>query len=120
MKPAYATTAELTTYLDGSATVPSDSDRLLQEASALIDYWQQTSGVTFGIDSVTELPDDTDVAEVMRDATCAQVRHWIEVGEENDIDGLAGTDVSLGSYSGSRAPELALRAKRYLKLAGLL
>ena len=117
MKPAYATTEELTTYLDGSVPVPSDSDRLLQEASALIDYW---AFGTFEIDSGTELPTDADVAEALRDATCAQVRQWIEVGEENDIDGLAGTEVSLGSYSGPRAPELAPRAKRYLKLAGLL
>ena len=120
MRAAYATKAELVTYLGSSVDTPEDADRLLQEASALIDYWQEPSGITFSIDTVTELPTDTDVAEAMRDAACAQVRFWVETGEEHDIDGLAGTDVSVGSYSGVRPPELAPRTKRFLMLAGLL
>jgi len=120
VKAAYATVAELTAYIDGSVAIPADAARLLTEASALLDYRQTASNVTFAIDPVTGLPTDTEVAEAMRDAACAQVRALIESGEGNDIDGLAGTEIHAGAYSGTRMPELARRAKRYLKLARLL
>lgn len=116
MTVAYATEAELTAYLpDG--TVVTDADRLLARASELIDGTVTSS---FAVDADTDLPTDPDVAAALRDATCAQVEQWLEVGEENDIDGLAGTQVSLTDYSGKRAPKVAPRAFRILQNAGLL
>jgi len=53
----------------------------------------------------------------------AQVRFWTETGEEHDIDGLAGTDVSIGGVSGvsgKRPPVVAPQALRILKEALLL
>lgn len=112
---AYATEAD---YVSVAGAVASgDLARQLDEASDLLD-----SIVTapFVVDAETGLPADADVAAVMRRACCHQVRFWAEVGEENDIDGLAGTPVSIAGYSGTRPPDVAPRAKRVLKMAGLL
>ncbi len=117
---AYATLAELATFV---GSTPSDAasqaiaERMLERASELMD------GVVvaaFEVDSVTELPTDVEVAAALRDATCAQVEQWLEVGESNDVDGLAGTAVSVGGYAGRRAPSVSPRALRILRNAGLL
>lgn len=113
---AYATDAEYLVFT-GLTTAPDDIDRLLMRASELID---NTVTVAFAVDDTDQLPTDTDVADAMRDAACAQVEFWSEVGEGNDIDGLAGTKVSAGSYSGDRAPVIAPRASRLLQNAGLV
>lgn len=116
MTVAYATEAELTAWLP-TGTVVTDADRLLQRASELIDA---TVTAPFAVDSITDLPTDTDVAAAMRDATCAVVEQWLEVGEENDVDGLAGEQISVTGFSGKRAPKIAPRAFRILQNAGLL
>lgn len=74
----------------------------------------------YSVDATTGIPDDTDIATALSDAVCAQVEFWAEVGEANDIDGLAGTDVSLSGYSGPRAPKVSPRAFRILQNAGLV
>lgn len=111
---AYATSVELTAWLPSGTTV-SDADRLLLRASELID---SVVAAPFAIDG-DGLPTDADIAGALRDATCAQVEQWLEVGEANDVDGLAGTQVSASGFSGSRAPTLAPRARRILTSAGL-
>ncbi|MHB9054248.1 MAG: head-tail connector protein [Thermoleophilia bacterium] len=112
---AYATAAEYKPFSGQDA--PADFDRLSLRASELID-----NSVTemFDVDDTDKLPTDVDVAAAMRDACCAQVEFWAEVGEENDIDGLAGTKVSAGAFAGDRAPELSPRAARILGNAGLI
>lgn len=116
MPPAYATEADLTAFLP-AGTVVDDADRLLARASELLDGTVLTP---FAVDSETDLPTDEEVAAAMRDACCAVVEQWLEVGEENDVDGLAGTQVSLTGYSGQRAPSIAPRAFRILQTAGLM
>ena len=113
---AYATSVEYLTFA-GSTTAPADIDRLLMRASELVD---NTVTLAYAVDDTDELPTDTDLAAALRDATCAQVEAWQEVGESNDVDGLAGVDISVGSYSGPRAPKLAPRAFRILQNAGLV
>lgn len=113
--PAYATAAEYETWSGQSA--PADVERLLVRASELLDA---TVTTPFVVDSDTELPDDADEAEAMREAACAQVRFWVETGEEHDIDGLAGTAASIGGVSGVRPPVVAPQAVRILKRAMLL
>lgn len=115
MTTAYATEAELTAFV-GSAV--SDGARLLERASELVDSHVVA---TYDVDSSTDLPTDTDVAAALRDATCAQVEFWVEVGEDHDISGMAGRDVSIGRLSIDKLPdELAPRARRFLANAGLL
>jgi hypothetical protein len=111
----YATSADLTAWLpDG--TVVADAERLLRRASELVDDVVRRP---YGTDD-SGIPTDADIAEALRDACCAQVEQWLEVGEANDVDGLAGDQVSVTGYSGHRAPRLAPRALRILRNAGLL
>lgn len=112
---AYATAAEYETWSGQSA--PADVERLLVRASELIDA---TVTTPFVVDSDTGLPDDADEAEALREAACAQVRFWTEVGEEHDIDGLAGTAVAIGHVSGVRPPLVAPQALRILRKALLV
>jgi hypothetical protein len=113
---AYATEEQLADFLPAGTEV-DDAARLLKRASELLD-----GSVTniFTVDSTTGIPTDAPTAEALRDACCAQVEFWLEVGEEHDIDGLAGTDVSVGGFTGKRATVIAPRAQRILGNAGLL
>lgn len=116
MTVSYATDADLTAWLP-AGTVVADAARLLLRASEVVDAAVRAP---FTVVTATQLPVDSTVAAALRDATCAQVEQWVEVGEENDIDGLAGRPVQIGGLSSDRAPELAPRAHRILLNAGLL
>lgn len=123
MASAHATTVDLIGDNDSDGFLsqsyvelidPDDISRLLLRASVLVD-----GAVRQPYDTDTDgLATDTNIAAALRDATCAQVEQWIEVGEENAVDGLAGTARSTGG--GVRAPELAPRALRILLNAGLV
>lgn len=101
---AYADTDALTAWLPSDATVPADAERLLSRASELID---QTVLASYTVDD-DGIPTDSGVAQALSDAACAQVEFWMEVGEEHDIDGLAGSQASAGSlnvHKPGRLPE---------------
>lgn len=116
MATPYATPAELEAFLPAGSAV-DEAERLLARATELID---EVVRLPFTVSTVTGLPTDSTLAGALRDAVCAQVEQWLEVGEENDVDGLAGTQVGIGAYSGLRAPKVAPRAVRFLGNAGLL
>jgi len=111
----YATAEQYETW--SGLTAPPDAERLLRRASELLDATVTSS---FVVSDATGLPTDATEAEALSDATCAQVRFWIETGEEHDIDGLAGTAVSIGGVSGVRPPVVAPQALRILRGAMLL
>jgi hypothetical protein len=118
--PAYADAADFTAWIAPATTTvaPAEIDRQLARASELLDH---TVTVPFAVDSGTNLPSDTDVADALRDAACAQVEYWQDGGSEcDDIAGTAGSEVRIGSYVGKVGPELAPRAERILHTAGLL
>lgn len=115
MTVSYATSRQLHEFIVGNVVV-SDADRLLERASELID---SVIRAPFALDD-DGLPADADVATSLANAACAQVEQWLEVGEENDIDGLAGDQIAVTGFSGHRAPALAPRAFRFLQAAGLL
>lgn len=117
---AYADVADLEAFLGRAVpgeTPPDSAQRMLERASELLDSIVVRP---FAVDAVSGLPEDEDVGATLRAACCAQVEAWLEVGEMNDVDGLAGTQVSVGSYSGTRAPVVAPRALRILKNAALM
>ena len=117
MTVAYATEDDLAGYVAAAAGL-DDASRLLTRASELLD---DKVLMPFSIDDDTQLPTDTDIATALRDATCAQVEFWLEVGEEHDIEGLANRQVSVqGLNLSALPPELGPRARRILHLAGLL
>ena len=91
--------------------------RQLERASELVD--DLTGRANYEVDD-DGLATDPNLAEALRKATCAVVELWLEVGEANDIDGLAGSKVSLSGVSADRAPEASRRVLRPLKRVGLL
>jgi hypothetical protein len=111
----YATTSELADFL-ASGVVVEDGDRLLKRASDLVDFTVRSAYET----DAQLYPIDEAVSDALRDAVCAQVEQWLEVGESNDVDGLERTQVGVGGFSGLRAPALAPRAYRLLANANLL
>ena len=113
--PAYATAADLSAWVAVDADIPDDAARMLTRASMLVDQYVRSS---YDVDAAGAAT-DADVAAALRDATCAVVEGWIEAGEENDLDGLAGTQMGVPGYSGPRAVALAPRAYRLLAQAGL-
>ena len=115
---AHATLGELEEWIN--ATPPANADRLLLRASDLIDFAVTTS---FAIDEDTGLATDEEecgYAAALRDATCAQVEQWIMSGEVNDIDGMAGQQVTVGGMSVTRPKRIAPRSIQLLNMAGLL
>lgn len=116
MMPAYATSVDLEAAPWG--IVSDDADDLLLQASLLLDDIVRTP---FAVDAGTQLPTDPVVAGALRDAACAQVQFWADVGEDHDVEGLHHRQVSIGHLSmQSLPPELGPRAQRILQLAGLL
>lgn len=116
MTVAYATPDELAEFL--RSTAPADAQRLLERASEVVD---EKVRARFTIDQDTSLPTDEDTAAALRDAACAQVEFWGEVGEDHDLAGLFGSGVAVGNLRVDKLPpDLAPRARRILLTAGLL
>lgn len=105
---SHATVADLTTWLP-TGTVVEDVDRLLERASTKVDRYTR---------AIVDTGSDTHTT-ALRDATCAVIEAWLETGEENDLDGLAGTQMSVPGYTGMRALPLPPRAYEALAMAGL-
>lgn len=102
---------------DQLAMIDGDEARILMRATEVV-----AEAVTTGwsLDDVGD-PAVPEVKEALRDACCAQVEQWLEVGEENDIAGYSrSTSMGVGGMSLSALPAiLAPRARRILRLAGL-
>lgn len=116
----YATVEELEAYVGSSQTLPVDesdqgeAERLLTRASELLD------DVTFNRAAAAFAGDDATVKAHLSKATCAQVEFWLEWGEDHDIVAYRG-GVTTGKLSLTRLPkDLAPRALRHLRAAGLL
>lgn len=93
MARVYATASDLEDYL--RADPPADADRLLERASELLDA-EVLRGAWYDIDATTLMPTNAQVITAFRQAVCAQVEFWGEVGEQNDTSGpIQG--VSIGS-----------------------
>lgn len=71
-----------------------DADRLLARATTLLDA-EVLRGAWYDVDD-DGMPTNEEVAAAFRDAVCAQLEFWGEVGEDNDTSGpIQG--VSIGS-----------------------
>lgn len=108
---AHATTAQLAAWLAvEEGDLPGDAERLLDRASETID-----ETVVAPYDD-----DDSDILDVLADATCAQVEFWIEVGEEHDVTGQRGEIDIEGLHIRQLPGTLAPRARRALARGNLL
>jgi len=113
---SHATEADLVAYLPADALGGGDTTRLLERASRRID---KACRAPYSAHPTTGLATDASIAAALRDATCAQIEFWLEVGESGDVDGLDSTEYSVPGYSGTRSPRLAPRALDELEQAGL-
>lgn len=99
--PIYATPDDLAAYPGGSAVSASDAPTLLARAHRLLGAslfrfcWYQMGADT--------LPSNTLVADAFRDAVCAQVVWWDELGDSIGALGAGYGSVSIGSASLSRS-----------------
>lgn len=113
MAAVYATRAELAAFLGVDA--PAQAERLLRRASELV---EDTVIVGWEVDDNGQ-PAEPGVVEAFRNAVCAQVEFWLEVGEEHDVTNQRGT-IGVGDLNVSTLPgTLSHRAARHLRRAGL-
>ena len=121
---SYATLAELADYLHD--VPPGGAAKLLVRASRRID--SVLIGAYYATDT-NGLPTDATVVAALRDAVCAQVEWWDEVGDTTGT-GAGGAwstvsigKVSLGAGSGGDAPPSKARVSpavyEILQVAGL-
>ncbi len=113
---AHATTSDLSNWLPDTIPVPADANRILDRASEVIDAALKTAVYD---------PDET--ADVLANATCAQVEYWLTGDEEDDVLGplqgliLNGLQLQYGAGTNRATPTyLAPRAWRILNNAGLI
>lgn len=104
---SYATQNDLSSYL---GSVPESADRLLTRASELLD------ALTLGRIDLN----NAEHSEAVKNATCAQVEYWLQIGEDMEIMGNPDNFRMDNFIFSAKLPQLAPRAKRYLFLAGLL
>ena len=115
---SHASAAELAAWLPAGTVVggnvTAEINRLLERASEDIDYVTTAGYTTSG-----GIASDPDIADALSRATCAQVEHYLEVGESNAIDGRARTQVGTRGMGGTNAPSVGPRALHILSVAGL-
>lgn len=113
----YATAEELAAYIGGRYSLPMDLELLLRDASRLVDketlnkaYWEWAD----------PLPDPlTDEQTAIKEAVCAQVEYWLELGVEQSVAPQPG-EVQLGQLKLPRPFRLAAKAADALLSAGLM
>ena len=111
LRPSYCTVAEYESITGGNASRETVTLPKLQLASDIIDFHVN---VAFKIDTDGN-PTNTDVHDILRDATAFQMQYMVELGVDDfDMLELHGK-ISLGSLQLDKAPDdLAPRAKRIL------
>lgn len=123
---SYATTADLAVWLHEAP--PAGSARLLARATELVDALAMAA--IYDVDE-QGMPTSPEVADALRDAVCAQVAWWAEIGDSSG-SGAVGrwSSVSIGTarLSGPRssgsdhtsaADAASPETRRILRLAGL-
>jgi len=111
LRPSYCTVDEYESITGGNASQETVTLAKLQIASDIIDFHVN---VAFKIDTDGN-PTNTDVHDILRDATAFQMQYMVELGiDDFDMLELHGK-ISLGSLQLDKAPDdLAPRAKRIL------
>jgi hypothetical protein len=111
LRPSYCTVDEYESITGGNASQETVTLAKLQLASDILDFH---INVAFKIDSDGN-PTNTDVHDLLRDATAFQMQYMVELGVDDfDMLEIHGK-IQLGSLNLEKAPDdLAPRAKRLL------
>lgn len=117
LRPTYCTTSEYDTITGRNHSSDHVTEAKLKLASDIIDYHVTTA---FKVDSDGN-PTNTDVHDILRDATAFQMEYMVELGvDEFDKMELKGS-VQLGSLNLDKYPDLlSPRAKRIMVNHGFL
>jgi hypothetical protein len=94
MSRVYATTTDYQAYT-GQAP-DADTARLLARASQFLDA-EVFRACYYQADPTTGLPTNSLVANAFRDATCAQVQWWTELGDSTGAAGAGWGTVKIGT-----------------------
>ncbi|MFG2277518.1 hypothetical protein ACGFNQ_02370 [Streptomyces asoensis] len=97
----YATVDEFEAYPGGTSPAPSTTEARLGQASRMLDR-QVLRSCVYDVDT-DGAPTNTLVAAAFRDAVCAQVAWWEEVGDPSGADAVGWGSVSIGSVSLGRS-----------------
>lgn len=100
MTRIYATPDDLATYTGRPA--PADAVRLLTRASQMLDS-RVLRACWYVADPTTGIPTDLLVVAAFRDAVCAQVDWWQELGDSTGAAGAGWGGVKIGSVDLSRS-----------------
>lgn len=100
MSRIYATSTEYQTYTGltppaGIAALLADASRMLEAEIFRLAY--------YNADSVTGMPTDARVLAAFRDAVCAQVRWWGEVGDSVGAAGVGWGQLRIGTVLMNRS-----------------
>lgn len=102
MARIYATSTDYQTIT--GQTPPADIDVLLGRASAMLDA-EMFRLCYYSADATTGMPTVAAVLDAFKQATCAQVQWWAEVGESLGIGGV-------GTYDEVRIGTLMMRGAK--------
>ncbi len=113
----YVTAEELAEYIGGRYDLSVDTGLLLRDASRLVD--NVTIHKAF-YEWRDPLPDPlTDEQSMIKEAVCAQIEYWLEIGTEQSVDPQTGP-VQIAALSLPDRSRLAPKAREALNSVGLL
>lgn len=100
MPRVYATVVDLIAYT--GAPAPDNADVLLTDATRLLEA-RVFGACLYDVDSTTGLPISPVVAAALRDAVCAQVQWWDELGDSIGAAGAGWGSVQIGRMQLARS-----------------
>ena len=119
MSSPFAVAADVRNFVSTSLTLPADAE--LTRMIARAQYVVTMNAGGWDVDTSGNAT-DVSVQATLKDATCAQVEMWLEMGEAVDIETwpTSTTAYQSGGVSVAGPPaKLAYRAFEILSLAGL-
>lgn len=100
MARVYATTADLTAFTGDAA--PDNAEVLITDATRFLDA-NVFSSCLYDVDDTTGMPASTIVLAAFRDAVCAQVQWWDELGDSIGAMGAGWGSVQIGRMQLARS-----------------
>ncbi|MEU4171019.1 hypothetical protein AB0F46_29580 [Streptomyces sp. NPDC026665] len=98
----YATVPEYEAYPGGTSPAPSTTGTRLGQASRMLERLVLRYCM-YDVDTASGMPTHPLVIAALRDAVCAQVAWWEEVGDPSGADAVGWGSISIGSVSLGRS-----------------
>ena len=98
----YATVTDYEAYPGATSPAPSGTDVRLRQASRMLERLVLRY-CCYTVDTTTGMPTNDVVIAAFRDAVCAQVVWWDQVGDPSGADAVGWGSVAIGSVQLSRS-----------------